>query len=629
MALTYRPDIEGLRALAIVPVVVFHAFPSLMPGGYVGVDVFLVISGFLITSLLLDRLRAGSYSVASFYGARIRRIFPALFVMLALTVPLSLLLPSSWWVQAYGRTLGATALFFSNMEFYRTTDYFETAADLKPLVHTWSLAVEEQYYIVFPVFLALLYRRWPRALAPALALVGAASLALSVRWLQTDPALAFFASPSRTFELMMGSLLAVGFRGDALPRAWRETAAAVGLGLILLSCGLLTPRTPFPGLTALLPCLGAAMLIWAGKHGSTFVGRMVASEPLRWIGAMSFSLYLWHWPMLVLTRHWTLGEPSPWQAGAAVGAAVLLAWLSLKWVESPVRRAGYTDRHLLVGGAACILLTLLVAWVLVERTWWLRPTDRREQALLAGVRDSNPHRLKCHGRVDFTVPYEQRCRFGDASKPADTVVWADSHGAELALAMGEAAGRVGRSVAQITSSTCPPALHFEEPTRPMCTAHNAATLRALVDDVAVKRVVMVAHYRHYLRTQAEAFSSGLSRSVAALVAAGKRVVIVGPFPTYAYPVPAALVAMHRRGEPLDRFGQPRHAYERDHGPALTVLRQLGTSQGVSVVDVGEVLCGDGDCDVVSEGVPLYYDDNHLSMVGARLLSTKSTALGPH
>lgn len=626
MALTFRPDVEGLRALAIVPVVIFHAFPSLLPGGYVGVDVFFVISGFLITSLLLDRLGSGTYSVASFYGARIRRIFPALFVMLALTAPLALLLPSTGWLQAYGRTLGATAVFFSNMELYRTTDYFDTAAELKPLVHTWSLAVEEQYYIVFPLLLALLYRRWPKVIAPVLATIGVVSLALSVRWLHTDPALAFYSSPSRAFELMMGSLLAVGLRGDAAPRAWRESAAALGLALIVLACVLLTPRTPFPGAAALLPCLGAALLIWAGKHGGTWVGRWVASPPLRWIGAMSFSLYLWHWPMLVLTRHWVLGEPTPWQAGAAVAASVLLAWASLKWVETPIRRASHTDRRLLAGGVACILAALAVAWVLVERTWWVKPADARAQALLAGARDNNPHRMRCHGRFDYVIPYEDRCRFGDLSQPADTVVWADSHGAELALALGEAAGKAGRSVSQITSSTCPPALGFEEPTRPRCVEHNDATLRGLSQDGAVDRVVLVARYGYYMQTQAASLEEGLRRSVVALTAAGKAVVLVEPFPDYGYPVPAALAALHRRGQAVEDFGQTRTAYVHRQRDALAMLDRLSRLPGVTVVRTSETFCASGRCAVVSDGRPLYFDDNHLSVTGARRLAEASMTL---
>ena len=624
--LTFRPDIEGLRALAIVPVVVFHAFPSLMPGGYVGVDVFFVISGFLITSLLMHRLAASQYSVASFYGARIRRIFPALFVMLLATVPLALWLPSTAWLQQYGRTLGATAVFLSNMELYRTTDYFDTAAELKPLVHTWSLAVEEQYYIVFPLLLALLYRRWRQGIVPVLATLGLVSLAMSIWWLQTNPALAFYSSLSRTFELMIGSLLAVGLRAPVMSQAVREAAAALGLSLIVLACVLLSPRTPFPGAAALIPCLGAALLIWAGGQGNTWAGQLISLKPLRWIGAMSFSLYLWHWPMLVATRHWVLGEPRAWQAAAAVAVSVLLAWASLKWVETPVRRASHTDKRLMLWGAACILVALAVAWVLTERTWWLMPLDVQAQRLLAGAKDANPHRHRCHGRVDYVIAYREHCRFGDPANAPSTVVWGDSHGAELALAMGEAAGKKGRSVTQITASACPPALAFEEPTRPRCSAHNAAVLGELLQDTSIHRVVLVARYELYLAHQAAAFEEGLRNSVVALTAAGKDVVLVEPVPTYGYPVPAALAALHRRGQPVESFGQPLEAYRHEQEAALAMLRRLGEIPGVQVVKTSDVVCSSGRCAVVAGNKPLYFDDNHLSLVGARALVAGAAAL---
>jgi hypothetical protein len=332
--------------------------------------------------------------------------------------------------------------------------------------------------------------------------------------------------------------------------------------------------------------------------------------------------------VLVFTRHSVLGDPTPMQAAVAVCVSVLLAWASLTWIEAPVRRMSQADRRLLAGGLACILVTLGAAWVLVERTWWMKPPDARAQELLAGARDNNPYRMRCHGRFDYVIDYRDRCRFGDPSGPADTVVWGDSHGAELALAMGEAAGRVGRAVYQITSSTCPPAIGFEEPTRPLCAAHNDATLRSLVGDEKVVRVVLVARYEHYLKTQAAQFERGLRHSVEALAKAGKRVVLVEPFPTYAYPVPAALVALLRRGQSFERFAQPHETYERVQAPALAMIRELGRVPGVSVVDTGAILCGDGRCEVVSDRRPLYFDDNHLSMTGARRLAGRAGGLSP-
>lgn len=331
--------------------------------------------------------------MASFYGARIRRIFPALFIMLALVVPAAVALLPPDGLQEFGRTLGATGVFLSNMELYRTTGYFDTVAELKPLVHTWSLAVEEQYYIAFPLLLAVLYRRWRAALPVVLAMIGLLSLAWSTHTLRFDEPLAFYSAFSRTFELMIGSFVAVLRAGTWGTRWAREGVAALGLTLVVASCALMSPDTPFPGVAALLPCIGAALLIWAGSHGDTAASRLVSVLPLRWLGAMSFSLYLWHWPVLVFSRHLVLGEPELWQRIAAVAASVMLAWGSLRWIEGPVRRAKLTDRCLLGFGAACIASAAALAWVLVELTDTTQRISGPALVLTTGRATSTPSAL--------------------------------------------------------------------------------------------------------------------------------------------------------------------------------------------------------------------------------------------
>ncbi|MBC7378238.1 MAG: acyltransferase [Burkholderiaceae bacterium] len=611
-----------MRALAIVPVVLFHAFPSALPGGFVGVDVFFVISGYLITSLLLQRLESGRFSIVSFYGARVRRIFPALFVMLALVTPLAVWLLSPVGLQEFGRTLGATAVFFSNIELHRTTGYFDTVTELKPLVHTWSLAVEEQYYIVFLLLLAFMFKRWRSGITPVLLSVGLCSLALSIWWLRFEPALYFYSAFSRTFELMLGSLLALGFAGSRAPQIVRDLAAALGLSCIVLACMLLTPKTPFPGVAALLPCLGAGLLIWAGDGpGQTWAGRLVSFAPLRWIGAMSFSLYLWHWPVLVFTRHWLLDEPTMLQSTLAVGASVLLAWASLKWVEAPMRRSSASDRQLLAGGTTCIAVALVTAALLTGAGASLQALDPREEALYSGAEDINAARRQCHGRNGHPIPYRDRCQFGDSTSQTQVVVWADSHGAELALALGERLGGPGRSVAQITASSCPPALNFEPPLVLRCREHNQQTLSHLLSDARVDIVVLAARWRWYQGIDSLGFEAGMVQSVRALAQAGKRVVLVEPFPEYRYPVPAALGALSRRGQLRDdSLGQTIQGYLAANERSLAVIRQLAALPNVSVVSASAVFCPNGHCQVMSAGgMPYYFDDNHLSMTGARHL----------
>jgi hypothetical protein len=408
----------------------------------------------------------------------------------------------------------------------------------------------------------------------------------------------------------------------------REAVSALGLSCIAMACLLLTPQTPFPGAAALLPCAGAALVIWAGQHGSTWAGRMVSLKPLRWVGSMSFSLYLWHWPALVFTRHWVLGQPNVWQATVAVTASGLLAWVSLMWVESPLRRASHTDRRLLAAGAASILLALGVAWVLMSHTWWVKPVDAQAQQFHDGAKDSNPHRRLCHGRPDYAIDYGERCRFGDLTRPTKTAVWGDSHGAELALSLGELAGTRAQSVSQITSSSCPPALGMTISDRPRCAAHNAATLRALVEDVIVERVILIARYEHYLGRGDPSLEAGLRRSIAVLTESGKDVVLVEPVPTYTYPVPSALAALHTRGRPVESFGQPQETYRTKQREALAMLARLSQVPRVSTLKTGEALCSTGRCAVVDGYRSMYFDDNHLSLVGTQKLVSMASHLLP-
>jgi peptidoglycan/LPS O-acetylase OafA/YrhL len=633
----FRPDIEGLRALAIAPVVVFHAWPSLLTGGYVGVDVFFVISGYLITTLLLQRLAAGHYSIAAFYAARIRRIFPALFVMLALIVPAAWLLLTPQALGEFARVFGATGLFASNLELYRTTGYFEGATELKPLVHTWSLAVEEQYYIVFPLLLAALHR-WARgAIGLTLAAIGLLSLAYAQFLIGHDGPLAFYSALSRTCELMVGSLLAVRVdRGQRpLPAGARQLLGLAGLAAIVSACVLLKPDSAFPGLTSLWPCLGAAVLIEAGRGEGSLASRLLALAPLRWIGALSFSLYLWHWPMLVFARHLLLGHPDALQAGVAVALAVAAAWASLRWVETPVRQASWSQRTFLLSGAAAIAACLLVAGGLFLAARRAAEAPSPANTLLASAADHSPGRERCHTRERVQIAYADRCQFGAADATHQLAVWGDSHGVEIGHVLGERLAS-GRSLAVMTAAACPPAVDFAMPGRFYCAKHNAAMLSGLLADAKVDRVLIVSRASAYLGEPQRAadFERGLLGAVQALTQAGKQVWLLDPVPGYGYPVPAALAQHQRRGLAPAAFGLPVEEYRQAEAQSLALLARVATATGAQRVAVDAALCGDGRCAVVgADGRGLYLDDNHLSMAGAakvapavlRLLEVRTTA----
>jgi peptidoglycan/LPS O-acetylase OafA/YrhL len=615
----FRPDIEGLRALAIVPVVVFHAWPAAMPGGFVGVDIFFVISGYLITTLLLQRLAAGKYSIASFYAARIRRIFPALFAMLAIVAPACWLLLEPQMLREFARLLGATGLFLSNIELYNTTGYFEGAAELKPLLHTWSLAVEEQYYIVFPLLLALLWRFARRGIGVVLLLAGLVSLAYCLRLMPHDPELAFFAAPARTFELMIGSGVAWWMqRGDAAPLrpAWVDSAVGwAALTALVVSLLLMRSDLGFPGPSALWPCLAAAALIWVGAHRLVGASRWLSVAPLRWIGAHSFSLYLWHWPVLVLMRHVLLDQPTPVQAALAVALSVVLAWASLRWVEAPVRRSQVAQPVLLVAGASTIALCLAAAWLLTAAADRRAAQPGRDAVLRAGAADVSPDRKRCHSSGNRWLTYDQRCLFGPEGASRTLAVWGDSHGVELARALGDLA--TDRRVAQLTGSSCPPALGYLPPGRRRCAEANRELLAGLIRDASVDSVLLTSRHEFYLNhPDAAAYQAGMAESVRRLREAGKQVLLLDPVPTYHYPVPAALALRSRRGEPLQAQGQAVAQYDTWQAAALALTDTLTAQGGARRVVVRELLCSQPRCAVLDGEHSLYFDDNHLSMHGA-------------
>jgi len=461
----------------------------------------------------------------------------------------------------------------------------------------------------------------------SLVALGTISLVLSLYWLRVDAMLAFYSALSRAFELMVGSVLALSVRTQVVSSVLRELLAATGLLLITVSAFTFTATTPFPGIAALAPCLGAALIIWTGAQAQTFTSQLLSLRPVRWIGGLSFSLYLWHWPVLVTTRHWLLGEPNAWQATTAVCVSILLAWLSLHYVELPIRRAKLADRQLLGIGAACMVLALAATFALGLPSVARHPTAAEAKWQRASG-DISPATKRCHEREDNPIPYADRCVFGKPSQPVRTAVWADSHGVEIAYALGESAAARGQAVAQVTSTGCPPALDLTIRLRPSCVERSRETLAALASDPVLERVILVARYEGYVKSQAASLEAGLRSAITSLTAAGKQVYLVDPIPTYDYPVPAALAALQRRNQAPELFGQTPEYHATKNRATLDMLARLTELRGVTRVSTTAALCPAGRCLAVAEGEPLYFDSNHLSMAGARLLVAKTPQMLP-
>lgn len=331
----YRPEIDGLRAIAVIPVILFHAGLTLFSGGYVGVDVFFVISGYLITSILIGELEQDNFSIIRFYERRARRILPALFFVMLCCIPFAWkwMLPSE--LKDFSQSVVSVVFFASNILFWREEGYFAPAAEMKPLLHTWSLAVEEQYYVLFPIFLLLAWRFGRRSVFWSICAIAALSLAASEWSWRNAPSANFYLAPTRAWELLAGSICAFLLSGRE-PRASNALSLAV-LGLIVFAIFYFDDSTPFPSVYALAPVLGTALIILFGGSGS-WAARLLSTRSFVGIGLISYSAYLWHQPLFAFARIRSVLEPSPELMMALAALSLVLAYFSWRYVETPFRK---------------------------------------------------------------------------------------------------------------------------------------------------------------------------------------------------------------------------------------------------------------------------------------------------
>lgn len=613
-----RKDIQGLRAIAVLSVIIFHASGgTVLPGGFAGVDIFFVISGFLITGVLLRASQHGRFSLLDFYRRRCRRILPALLVMVAATLAVGALLLSPADYAAAARSAVAALLFVANILFQKQNGYFDQASELKPLLHTWSLSVEEQFYLVFPLGLWTILRFAPSRLELLIALGALGSLALSVWAVEARPGFAFYGMPGRGFELGLGALLALRVPAvAALPHHRRDLLSLAGLAAIAASFFLFSAGSAWPGLLALLPCLGVVAVISAGGPGETIAGRLLAWPPVQAVGTLSYSLYLWHWPVLVFATHLTFAPLTPWQTALAMAATLILAWASWRWVEQPFLKGAPRGGILRTSALATAALAGGAALIVVSDGAPQR-FDALTLAAFDARSDHNPRRVPCH-YVGGQASYDQTCVFGAAGGRATVAVWSDSHGSELVVALGETLALRGEAARQISASSCPPGVRPIAVVRPYCAAYNRTMLAGLLADPRIETVVLVAYYTGY-GDPAE-LATNVADTAGRLRANGKRVVVVEPLPVQGFDPPTAAGALIARGAAAEDWGQPLDAHRRANQAATAILRDRLALGNIALVDPLPALCTDVRCPLWdNDRRVLYFDKSHLSLTAARRL----------
>jgi peptidoglycan/LPS O-acetylase OafA/YrhL len=624
----HRDDIDGLRAVAVLAVIVHHVSARTLPGGFIGVDVFFVISGFLITSIILRDLGAGTFSFATFYERRVRRLLPNLTLLLLFCscVAWVLLLPADF--RNYSSSLFSTSVFTSNMFFWRDSWYFAAPSQTKPLLHTWSLAIEEQYYLLFPAVLWMLHRYAPKRIRAACTVGFLVSLAMSIWAVGNAPAAAFYILPSRAWELLLGSLLVVGVLPTISSTHSLELIAAAGLIAIVAAAFGFDSATPFPGAAALLPCGGAALVIYAGAAShTTIVRRLLGWGPLVLIGLMSYSLYLWHWPLLAFARYYFLSEITPGATTLFVVISLIFAYLAWKFVERPVRSkallAKRRDLAIVSGMSAAALLLFAYAGERSDgepQRFAHVPIIDYDSVVADLGRDPAGCFVQASRRVSWNA---EACthvpavgRSGSGSRRLFLI--GDSFAAQFS---GWLVSSFPGTVVELTSASCPPLFDFTHDVHTQwCSAVNAARADAL----RRQHFTDVFLGAWWGQTQNPAVMRALELTVHRALDAGvARVVVLGTAP-------------HFRDSPLDIenrarvFGRPRA----DSLPteAYTAYRatldRLSRLNGVKVLNVDELLCRAGKCPLMLDGQLLFVDGAaHLTRPGVRYVMTQSDWLG--
>ncbi len=619
--ITYRPEIDGLRAIAVLSVVFYHAGFG-PPAGFVGVDVFFVISGYLITALLYKEWAVtGTVDMFAFYARRFRRLFAALVLVVTSTVVISAFVLSPFGeINQVAQSAAASFLFVSNFFFEMTTGgYFDESTDTLPLLHIWSLAVEEQFYLLWPMLLVAILRLRPKALLPVLAVLTLASFANAEFLVINNPQGAFYQMPARFWELAIGGLIALRPAGQ-LRNA--RTLAALSLAVLLVAVAM--PTAHFPGVGALPAVAGAALLLYA-VHGTTQLGMagvLLRSRPMVFFGLISYSLYLWHWPLLAIDKA-TRAGPSPVEIRVLLCVvAVVLAWLSYRFVERPTRRAdpGASNSRLVVAG-----LTASVALAVAALTLGGRLDQEPLPTDLASLtsRDMPENRLRCNYRGDESLAAFPKPGCNSVlDLPVRVVIWGDSMALAwqpFAWALGEQAGVAATSFSR---DACPPLLDYSNGKRPaedrLCREFNALVMAEIKGiDTLILSSTWSPVVRHGDRQATfTEYKASLQDTIKRVAPAVKKMILLGPIPRLPDSAPRCI-----RTSSLDACAVSRSEFDAITLESRRLLASIAAAyETVTYVDPSDFFCTDEICPVLKDGYGLYWDSNHVSSTAARLFA---------
>ncbi|MEG3089306.1 acyltransferase family protein [Sphingomonas sp. PB4P5] len=607
----YRPDIDGLRALAILPVLFYHVGSTLVSGGFIGVDVFFVISGYLITRTIRDEIDSNSFSIIAFYERRARRILPALFatIFTVFIVGALVLMPDEF--RELGSRIVAVAFFASNILFWQQADYFAGPVELEPLVHTWSLAVEEQFYIVFPLLLLALSRFFKRRYFGPTLCLAIVSFLLSVAMMNIDRTGDYYLLPTRAWELLVGSLLAFDRLGT-VKRGWfADALSAGGAALILASSMLLTKNSDFPGVNALWPVLGAAAILYANAGGRTVVGRVLGSKPFVAIGLISYSLYLVHWPIIVFFRYVLLRDFTAIEKVALISLMFALASLSWRFVERPFRNKHRVSRRQIFVGSGVVIALATICGLVIFLTDGVPQRFPKLASLVNEPRKQLPGPLCMMSGLKAEQWAGEDCYLTRGGGAPTTLLWGDSHASQYRNDFRQVRPELVPNLLMYATMGCIPVFDVNVSSRPACRASND-DVPNIIRAYGVKTVIMSGNWDYAMKSDHVSIAM-LARTIDRLRALGVQVKIIGDNPFYPFANPKFLgYRLGQRPHPEEPF----YMTPSNDWAVTPQIREL--VQRSAFFDPMAMLCNKAkrECLVYEQGKLINKDVGHLSPYGS-------------
>jgi peptidoglycan/LPS O-acetylase OafA/YrhL len=661
LAVKHRTEIDGLRALAVLPVILYHAGLPGIDGGFLGVDVFFVISGFLITTILLKDLENGRFSLWTFYERRARRILPALFFVILVCLPFAWIWMFPKELRDFGQSIVATSFFISNVLFWKETNYFNASSELKPLLHTWSLAVEEQFYIFFPLMLAGVWKWKPKLVLPMIMTIALGSFVLAESFVVSHEEATFYLLHARAWELMIGSICAVLIiKAPPQGSGW---LGLLGLALILGSYLLLDDKNPMPSAWSLPVVLGTGFVLIFAKADNV-AGRMLSFRPFVWIGLISYSAYLWHQPVLAFARIRATVEPSwPIMTGLVL-LSLVLATFTWRYIEQPFRSskgqgALLLPRRgpLLTGAASGMVVVSAFGMALHIADGAPSRIAPRTLQILEAVKDRNPRRDICHQPAhavsDLIIPPPPDCITQAAATKGSAIIIGDSHADAIAYSVRSMLESEGWHITELTVTACTAYLGYDRKVR-ACDQINER-IYAYIESLEVDLIVTAARSQELFdpspfdngvggiesgkgappftlhkkkfglqetATREEFLRASFITSTNRLADMSRAIVTIDPIPEAGWDVPVWMARNSLgQNQVMEDLATPRYRYKERAGKAQDIFREIDRDD-VILVDTESIFCHDDVCDNARGGELFYYDDDHLSLKGAQLVADK-------